>query len=61
MISPVLKSHDNFKSIGWDKFNVLSEESHVPTYALGGVSSKGSDLVTCVHNQGFGLAGISSM
>ncbi len=61
MISPVLKSHDNFKSIGWDKFNILSEESHVPTYALGGVSSKGSDLVTCVHNQGFGLAGISSM
>ena len=61
MISPILRSHDNFKSIGWDKFNILSKESYLPTYALGGVSSKGSDLARCIHNHGFGLAGISSI
>ena len=61
MISPILRSHDNFKAIGWDKFNLLSKESYLPTYALGGVSSKGSDLASCMYNNGFGLAGISSI
>ena len=61
MISPVLRSHDNFKAIGWNKFNTLSIESYHPTYALGGVSSKGSDLASCIYNHGFGLAGISSI
>ena len=61
MISPILRQHDNFKSIGWDKFNILSKESYLPTYALGGVSSKGSDLTRCIYNHGFGLAGISSI
>ena len=61
MISPILRPHDNFKAIGWDKFNILSKESYIPTYALGGVSSKGSDLTRCIYNQGFGLAGISSI
>ena len=61
MISPILRSHDNFKSIGWDKFNILSKESYLPTYALGGVSSKGTDLARCIYNHGFGLAGISSI
>ena len=61
MISPILKPHDMFKSLGWDNFNILSRESYVPTYALGGVSSKGSDLMSCLHNHGFGLAGISLM
>ena len=61
MISPILKPHDNFKAIGWDKFNILSKESYIPTYALGGVSSNGSDFTNCINNQGFGLAGISSI
>ncbi|GIR42798.1 MAG: hypothetical protein CM15mP53_07140 [Ectothiorhodospiraceae bacterium] len=61
MISPILRPHDMFKPIGWDKFNMLSRESYLPTYALGGVSSKGSDLTSCIYNQGFGLAGISSI
>ena len=61
MISPILKPHDMFKSLGWDNFNILSRESYVPTYALGGVTSKGSDLMSCLHNHGFGLAGISLM
>ena len=60
-ISPILNSHDNFKAIGWDKFNVLSKESYIPTYALGGLSSDGSDFANCINNQGFGLAGISSV
>ena len=61
MISPILRPHDNFKAIGWDNFNILSKESYLPTYALGGVSSKGSDLASCIYNNGFGLAGISSI
>ena len=61
MISPILRPHDNFKAIGWDNFNTLSKESYLPTYALGGVSSKGSDLASCIYNHGFGLAGISSV
>ena len=61
MISPILRQHDNFKAIGWDNFNILSKESYLPTYALGGVSSKGSDLASCIYNNGFGLAGISSI
>tara|TARA_A100001035_G_C27680281_1_gene452736 strand:+ start:40 stop:939 length:900 start_codon:yes stop_codon:yes gene_type:complete len=61
MISPILRSHNNFEAIGWNKFNLLSKESYLPTYALGGVSSKGSDFTNCIHNQGFGLAGISSI
>ena len=61
LISPILKPHDMFKPLGWDKFNALSRESYLPTYALGGVSSTGSDLMSCIYNHGFGLAGISSM
>ena len=60
-ISPILKSHNMFDPLGWDEFNLLSRESYVPTYALGGVSSKGSDLESCISHQGFGLAGISSL
>ena len=61
MISPILRPHDNSKAIGWDKFNILSRESYLPTYALGGVSSRGPDFANCIYNQGFGLAGISSI
>ena len=61
MISPIVRPHDNFKAIGWDNFNTLSKESYLPTYALGGVSSRGSDLASCIYNHGFGLAGISSV
>ena len=59
MISPILKQHDKFHPLGWDKVRVLSKESYSPTYALGGLSSHGSDFIDCIHNQGFGLAGIS--
>ena len=61
MISPILKPHDMFEPLGWEKFNMLSKESFVPTYALGGVSSGGSDLLSCICNHGFGLAGISTI
>ena len=61
MISPILKPHDMFEPLGWEKFNMLSKESFVPTYALGGVSSGGSDLFSCICNHGFGLAGISTI
>ena len=61
MISPILRSHDKFEQLGWGKFNLLSKESYSPTYALGGVNSKGSDLISCIYNKGFGLAGISSI
>ena len=61
MISPILESHDIFKPLGWDKFNVLSKQSYSPTYALGGLSSMGPDLTSCINNHGFGLAGIRSI
>ena len=61
MISPILESHNIFKPLGWDKFNVLSKQSYSPTYALGGLSSMGPDLTSCINNHGFGLAGIRSI
>lgn len=61
LVSPILKPHDMFKPMGWDKFNMLSRESYLPTYALGGISSRGSDLTSCVNNYGFGLAGITAI
>ncbi len=61
MVSPILKTRYTSEPLGWDEFNRLSRASYIPTYALGGVSSKGSDLADCVHNHGFGLAGIRSV
>ena len=61
IISPILRPHDKFKPLGWDKFSLLSKESYSPTYALGGMSSQGTDLMSCIYNQGFGLAGIRSI
>ena len=58
MISPILRPHDNFKAIGWDKFNILSKESYIPTYALGGVSSKGSDLTNVFIIMGLAWQGL---
>ena len=61
LVSPILRPHDMFKPLGWDNFNMLSRESYLPTYALGGVSSIGSDLASCINNHGFGLAGIRAI
>ena len=58
MISPILRPHDNFKAIGWDKFNVLSKESYLPTYALGGVSSKDLTLQTVLIIRGLAWQGL---
>ena len=59
LISPVVSSPYSTATLGWTNFRTLSEKSYVPTYALGGVKSLGSDLSNCISNKGFGLAGIT--
>ncbi len=58
LISPVIESPYGKDSLGWSKFNDLSNDSYLPTYALGGVCSSGYDFSDCISNHGFGLAGI---
>jgi 8-oxo-dGTP diphosphatase len=60
LISPVKKTYSNYKEINWDGFSSLSKESYMPTYALGGISSKGQDYKLALKNYGFGIAGIKS-
>jgi 8-oxo-dGTP diphosphatase len=61
LISPVKKTYSNFKLINWSGFASLSRESFMPTYALGGISSKGQDYKLASKNYGFGIAGISTL
>jgi 8-oxo-dGTP diphosphatase len=59
LISPVKKTYSKYKSINWSGFASLSKASYLPTYALGGISSKGQDYNLALKNYGFGIAGIS--
>ena len=59
LISPVKKTYSRYKPINWSKFSALSKESYLPTYALGGISSKEQDYNLALKNYGFGIAGIS--
>ena len=60
LISPVKKTYSRYKPINWSGFAALSKESYLPTYALGGLSSKGQDYKLALKNYGFGIAGIST-
>lgn len=60
LVSPVKQTHSNYKIIDWEGFAKFSKESYVPTYALGGISSKGEDYKLSIENYGFGIAGIST-
>jgi 8-oxo-dGTP diphosphatase len=59
LISPVKKTYSRYKPINWSGFAALSKESYLPTYALGGISSKRQDYNLALKNYGFGIAGIS--
>lgn len=59
LISPVKNKYTTYESINWDGFAALSREAYMPTYALGGISSKGHDYRLSINNQGFGISGIS--
>jgi 8-oxo-dGTP diphosphatase len=61
LVSPVKKTYSKYKPINWSGFAALSKESYMPTYALGGVSSKGQDYNLALKNYGFGIAGISML
>ena len=59
LISPVKQTYSRYKPINWSAFAALSTESYLPTYALGGISSKGQDYYLALKNYGFGIAGVS--
>lgn len=61
LVSPVKKTYSKYKPINWSGFAALSKESYMPTYALGGISSKGQDYNLALKNYGFGIAGISML
>lgn len=58
VLAPVLatESHQESTPLGWDKFAELSNKSHVPVYALGGI--KRSDLDLAKKYGAHGVAGI---
>ena len=49
-------SHPQQLALGWKKWQALSEQSHVPVFALGGVAP--ADLTQVQKAGGFGVAGI---
>ena len=58
LISPLhaTLSHPQQAALGWQKWQHLSEKSHVPVFALGGVAP--NDLKQVQDAGGFGVAGI---
>ena len=61
LISPILREHNMYLALKWSRFSELSEYSHLPTYALGGLSSQTSDYQKCIEHNGFGIAGITKI
>jgi 8-oxo-dGTP diphosphatase len=61
LLSPVLRSHNNYPSLNWSEYSKLSNHAYMPTYALGGLSSINDDFEQCIKNNGFGIAGISKI
>lgn len=60
VLSPVMATatHPEAQALGWTAWQQLALKSHVPVYALGGMSPK--DLQTAQQHGGFGVAGIRS-
>ena len=58
LVSPLhpTLSHPQQLGLGWKKWQALSEQSHVPVFALGGVAP--ADLKQVQKVGGFGVAGI---
>ena len=61
LVSPVLRSHNDYPVLNWSGYSKLSKHSYLPTYALGGLSSATEDYARCIKNNGFGIAGISKI
>ena len=61
LVSPVLRSHNEYPVLNWSGYSKLSKHSYLPTYALGGLSSETEDYEQCIKNNGFGIAGISKI
>jgi thiamine monophosphate synthase len=61
LVSPVLRSHNEYPILNWSGYSKLSKHSYLPTYALGGLSSVTEDYEQCIKNNGFGIAGISEI
>ena len=61
LVSPVLRSYNEYPVLNWSGYSELSKHSYMPTYALGGMSSVTDDYEQCIRNNGFGIAGISKI
>ena len=61
LVSPVLRSHNEYPILNWSGYSKLSKHSYLPTYALGGPSSVTENYEQCIKNNGFGIAGISKI
>ena len=61
LVSPVLRSYNEYPVLNWSGYSDLSKHSYMPTYALGGMSSVTEDYEQCIRNNGFGIAGISKI
>jgi 8-oxo-dGTP diphosphatase len=61
VLSPVkaTRSHPGQEPIGWDAFQLMSEQSAIPLYALGGMAEE--DIGTAWTHGGQGIAAISAL
>jgi len=59
LVSPVheTKTHPQANALTWSGFKVVTDQSRIPCYALGGMQE--SELEHCLHNGGQGIAGIN--
>ncbi len=61
VLSPVMQttSHPDQEGMGWEAFHLLSEQSSVPVYALGGMTE--GDIKLAQAHGGQGIAAISAL
>ena len=60
LLSPVQAtvSHPEQQGLGWQQFQMLASQMHIPVFALGGL--KPTDLTTAQQYNAYGVAGISA-
>lgn len=58
LLSPVqpTATHPDQAALGWEKFNLMTRQAHMPVYALGGVQI--TDLALAQQYGAYGVAGI---
>lgn len=59
ILSPVLAttSHPELNGMGWESFNTMAHQCHLPVFALGGL--KPNDLELAQQHGAYGIAGLS--